>query len=135
MASSKSHPGSGNREILERSGFLTLRERGKRHNRPRLVVALAVCRRRKATVVIAKLDRLARNVHFISGLLETGINFVATDCPNDDRFMLHIRAAVAEDEARKISNRTKAAPAAANGPRRRTRRPPRRPASGLGSFA
>jgi DNA invertase Pin-like site-specific DNA recombinase len=88
-------------------------ESGKRNNRPRLAEALAVCRRRKATLVIAKLDRLARNVHFISGLLETGVNFVATDCPNDDRFMLHIRAAIAEDEARKISNRTKAALAAA----------------------
>jgi DNA invertase Pin-like site-specific DNA recombinase len=88
-------------------------ESGKRSDRPELANALALCRKHKATLVIAKLDRLARTVHFISGLMESGVNFVATDCPNDDRFMLHIRAAMAEDEARKISERTKAALAAA----------------------
>ncbi len=88
-------------------------ESGKRKDRPRLADALAACRKHKATLVIGKLDRLGRNVHFISGLMETGVDFVAADCPNDDRFMLHIRAAVAEDEARKISERTKAALAAA----------------------
>jgi DNA invertase Pin-like site-specific DNA recombinase len=84
-------------------------ESGKHSDRPKLAAALTACKRRKATLVIAKLDRLARNVHFISGLMESGVDFVATDCPNDDRFMLHIRAAMAEDEARKISQRTKAA--------------------------
>jgi DNA invertase Pin-like site-specific DNA recombinase len=84
-------------------------ESGKRSDRPKLAEALALCRKHKAKLVIAKLDRLARNVHFISGLMESGVDFVATDCPNDDRFMLHIRAAIAEDEARKISQRTKAA--------------------------
>jgi hypothetical protein len=84
-------------------------ETGKYSDRPQLDEALAAARRRRATLVIAKLDRLARNVHFISGLLETGVDFVGADCPNDDRSILHIRAAIAEDEARKISQRTKAA--------------------------
>lgn len=81
--------------------------------RPKLAEALAACRRRKATLVIAKLDRLARNVHFITGLMESGVDFVAADCPNDDRMMLQMRAVFAEEEARKISERTKAALAAA----------------------
>lgn len=67
----------------------------------------------RATLLIAKLDRLARNVHFVSGLMESGIPFVAADMPAGDPFRLHIEAAVAEDEARKISERTKAALAAA----------------------
>lgn len=93
-------------------GELTEVETGKRNDRPKLAEALALCRKRKATLVIAKLDRLARNVHFISGLMESGVNFVACDSPGDDRFILHIKAAVAEEEAKKISDRTKAALAA-----------------------
>ena len=63
--------------------------------------------------MIAKLDRLARNVHFISGLMEAGIDFIAADMPNADRFMLHVYAAMAEEEGRRISERTKVALAAA----------------------
>lgn len=88
-------------------------ESGKRSDRPELHAALDACRKQGATLLIAKLDRLARNVHFISGLLETGVRFVAIDMPNADRFMLHVYAAIAEEEARKISERTKAALAAA----------------------
>jgi len=88
-------------------------ESGRRSNRPELEAALGVCRKKRATLVIAKLDRLARNVHFISGLLESGVNFLAADQPTKDRFMLHIQAAFAEEEARKISVRTKEALAAA----------------------
>jgi DNA invertase Pin-like site-specific DNA recombinase len=62
---------------------------------------------------VAKLDRLGRNLHFISGLMESGVPFLACDAPDKDRFMLHVRAAFAEEEARKISERTKAALAAA----------------------
>jgi DNA invertase Pin-like site-specific DNA recombinase len=87
-------------------------ETGKRSDRPEMLKAIAHAKRVNATLVIAKLDRLGRNVHFISGLMESGVDFVAADSPNDDRFMLHIKAAVAEDEARKISDRTKAALAA-----------------------
>lgn len=63
--------------------------------------------------MIAKLDRLARNVHFISGLMESNVLFVAADQPTKDRFMLHLQAAFAEEEARRISQRTKEALAAA----------------------
>jgi DNA invertase Pin-like site-specific DNA recombinase len=82
-------------------------------NRPELVKALAHAKAARATLVIAKLDRLARNVHFISGLLETGVEFVALDIPNADRFMIHVYASVAEQEARRTSDRTKAGLAAA----------------------
>lgn len=88
-------------------------ESGKRSDRPKLAEALALCRTTGATLLIAKLDRLARDVHFISGLMKEGVPFLATDFPDTDPFMLHIRASVAEDEARRISMRTKAALAAA----------------------
>jgi len=88
-------------------------ESGKKIRRPQLDEALRLCRKTKATLVIAKLDRLARNVHFISGLMEAGVNFRAVDAPSKDRFILHIQAAFAEEEARRISERTKAALAAA----------------------
>ncbi len=85
-------------------------ESGKRHtNRPQLAVALAECRKRRAVLVIAKLDRLARNVHFISGLMESGAEFVAVDMPQASRLTIHILAAVAEHEREAISQRTKAA--------------------------
>lgn len=88
-------------------------ESGKKVRRPQLDEALKLCRKAKATLVIAKLDRLARNVHFISGLMEAGVDFRAVDAPSKDRFILHIQAAFAEEEARRISERTKAALAAA----------------------
>lgn len=61
------------------------------------------------TLLIAKLDRLARNVHFISGLIEAKVDFKAVDMPQVDTFTLHVLAAVAEQEAKAISARTKAA--------------------------
>jgi DNA invertase Pin-like site-specific DNA recombinase len=87
-------------------------ESGKRNDRPKLADALRLCRLRKATLIIAKLDRLARNVHFISGLMESGVDFVAVDFPQANRLTVHILAAVAEHEAVAISARTKAALAA-----------------------
>ena len=63
---------------------------------PGLTEALRLCKRHKAVLVIAKLDRLARNVHFISGLMESGVEFVAVDMPAANRFVVHILAAVAE---------------------------------------
>jgi DNA invertase Pin-like site-specific DNA recombinase len=84
----------------------------KRH-RPQLQRAIAHARCSGAVLVIAKLDRLARNVHFVSGVMESGIEFVACDNPHANRLTLHILAAVAEDEAVRISERTKAALAAA----------------------
>jgi DNA invertase Pin-like site-specific DNA recombinase len=84
-------------------------ETGKRSDRPELLKAMAHCRRGHATLVIAKLDRLSRNVHFLSGLMESGVDFVCCDNPHANRFTLHILAAVAEHEAHQISQRTKAA--------------------------
>lgn len=81
-------------------------------SRPKLAQALSHCREARATLVIAKLDRLARNVHFISGLMESGVPFVACDRIGADAFQLHIEAAVAEREAAAISERTRAALAA-----------------------
>ncbi len=88
-------------------------ESGKRNDRPKLAEALALCRLHGAKLVIAKLDRLARNVHFISALMETNVDFTAVDFPQANRLTIHILAAVAEHEASTISARTKAALAAA----------------------
>ena len=85
-------------------------ESGKSHiNRPQLQAALADCKLRGATLLIAKLDRLARNVAFISALMDSGVEFVAADMPTASRLTIHILAAVAEHEAKIISERTKTA--------------------------
>ncbi|HEY9899192.1 MAG TPA: recombinase family protein [Pantanalinema sp.] len=81
----------------------------KGNDRPELKKALAHAKREKATLIIAKLDRLARNVHFITGLMESGVDFVAVDNPTATRFTVQILAVLAEEEARLISVRTKAA--------------------------
>lgn len=88
-------------------------ESGARNDRPQLQAALALCRKHKATLVIAKLDRLARNVAFVSSLMETGVEFIAVDAPFANRLMIHVLSAVAEWEREQISVRTKAALAAA----------------------
>jgi DNA invertase Pin-like site-specific DNA recombinase len=88
-------------------------ETGKRSDRPELARALAHCRRAGATLIIAKLDRLARNVAFVANLMESGADFVACDFPQANRLTIHILAAVAEHEAKMISERTRAALAAA----------------------
>ncbi len=98
------------REIIE---IYVEAESGKLKDRPQLNAALAHCRRAKATLLIAKLDRLARNVAFVSALMETGTEFVAVDAPFANRLMIHVLSAVAEWEREQISERTKAALAAA----------------------
>ena len=84
-------------------------ESGKRSDRPKLAEALRLCRLHGATLIIAKLDRLARNLHFVSSLMESGVDFVAVDFPQANRLTVHILAAVAEHEAKMISERTRAA--------------------------
>ena len=84
-------------------------ESGRKANRPKLMAALEECKTRRATLLIAKLDRLARNVHFISGLMESKVDFLAVDMPEANRLTIHVLAAVAEHEREMISQRTKAA--------------------------
>ncbi len=88
-------------------------ESGRKADRIGLAAALVLCRVRRATLLIAKLDRLARSIAFISNLMEGGVNFVAADMPSVNRLTVHVLAAVAEHEREMISQRTKAALAAA----------------------
>jgi DNA invertase Pin-like site-specific DNA recombinase len=88
-------------------------ESGTRNARPVLAAAMAECRRRKGVLIIAKLDRLARNVAFVSTLLDSKVEFVACDAPHATRMLLQMLSVFAEHEARMISERTKAALAAA----------------------
>lgn len=83
-------------------------ESGKRKDRPELLRALAYCKKEKAVLVVAKLDRLARNVAFVSMLMESGVDFVCADFPTANRLTIHVLAAVAEHEAHMISLRTTA---------------------------
>lgn len=84
-------------------------ESGRNCERPELEKALSHARRSKATLIVAKLDRLSRNVAFLSALMEGNVPFVACDNPHATNFTLHILAAVAEHEAKMTSERTKAA--------------------------
>lgn len=88
-------------------------ESGRKSARPQLAAALQHCRAARATLAVAKLDRLARNVAFLSALMEAGLEFVALDNPHATPFTLHVLAAVAEQEARATSERTRVALAAA----------------------
>ena len=97
---------SNENQILE---SYTEVESGKQQNRPELQKALVKTKSLGATLLIAKLDRLARNVAFIANLLESGVEVVAVDMPQANKFMLHVMAAVAEQEATAISERTRAA--------------------------
>ncbi len=108
------HLTEGPRTVIEE--FLEI-ETGKGSNalekRPQLRLALERCRKTGATLLIAKLDRLARNVHFVSGLIETGVDFVAADMPHANKVMIQMHAVMSEWERDQISERTKAALAAA----------------------
>lgn len=105
-------------ELSNRRGATLLAEyteiqSGRRKDRPELAKALAHARRSKATLVVAKLDRLARNVAFLSALMESNADFVACDMEHANRLTIHILAAVAEAESKAISERTKTALSAA----------------------
>lgn len=98
---------AANRAIIVAS--YTEVESGRKADRPKLAIALAHAKRSKAALVVAKLDRLSRNVAFLSAVMDSGVDFTACDNPHANRLTIHILAAVAEDEARRISERTKAA--------------------------
>jgi len=84
-------------------------ESGKNNNRPQLQKALQLCREKNATLIIAKLDRLSRNVFFISQLMESKVNFVSCDMPDATPLTIHIFSALAQWERERISTRTKEA--------------------------
>jgi DNA invertase Pin-like site-specific DNA recombinase len=88
-------------------------ESGKKSDRPILAETIKACRLYGAKLVIAKIDRLSRDAHFLLGLEKTGIDFVAADMPNANRLTVGIMAMIAEEERRMISRRTKDALAAA----------------------
>lgn len=93
-------------------GDYTETESGKIRDRPELAKAFKLAKAHGATLVIAKLDRLSRNVAFIASLMDAGVDFVATDMATATPFTIHIYAALAQQEATFISERTKAALAA-----------------------
>ena len=82
-------------------------ESGKKSNRPQLLAALAMCRKTNSILIVAKLDRLSRNVAFTSKLLESDVEIVFCDFPEANKLVLHIISSIAEYEAGLISQRTK----------------------------
>ena len=82
-------------------------ESGKKSNRPQLLAALAMCRKTNSVLIVAKLDRLSRNVAFTSKLLESDVEIIFCDFPQANRLILHIISSIAEYEAGLISQRTK----------------------------
>jgi DNA invertase Pin-like site-specific DNA recombinase len=84
-------------------------ESGANDERPELAKALALCRLHSATLVIAKLDRLSRDAHFLLGLQKAGVRFVAADMPEANEMIVGIMAVIAQAERKMISARTKAA--------------------------
>ena len=108
----------GRRGLPERRALALIQEfveveSGKNDERPKLAEALALCRLHNATLVIAKLDRLSRDAHFLLGLQKAGVRFVAADMPEANEMVVGIMAVVAQAERKMISKRTKAALAAA----------------------
>jgi DNA invertase Pin-like site-specific DNA recombinase len=88
-------------------GEYTEVESGKNNARPQLEAALETCRRHRAKLIIAKLDRLSRNLAFIATLMESGVEFLAADNPHANKLTVHILAAVAQHE--RVSERTRSA--------------------------
>jgi DNA invertase Pin-like site-specific DNA recombinase len=106
----KQYLNGGNWELVEEVVEI---DSGKNNKRIKLLEALKLCRIYDAKLLIAKLDRMSRDVHFISGLMESKVKFVCVDMPEANDMTIHIIAAVAQGEAKAISDRTKAAFAAA----------------------
>ncbi len=84
-------------------------ETGKNNDRPKLKEAIVLAKKTKSILIIAKLDRLSRNLAFIANILDGNIEFVCADMPNANKMMLQMMAVIAEFEAKQISERTIAA--------------------------
>ncbi|ALO42512.1 recombinase family protein [Pseudoalteromonas phenolica] len=84
-------------------------ESGKNNNRPQLTQALQHCQLTNSTLIVSKLDRLSRDLHFLSSVMKSNIKFICCDQPNSGPLVLQVLAAVAEQERRSISSRTKQA--------------------------
>ena len=84
-------------------------ESGRKSDRPELLKALAYCQKHKCKLLVARIDRLARDVGFVTQLMESGVKFVAADMPEANELTIHIIAAMAQHESKMISERTKAA--------------------------
>ena len=82
-------------------------ESGRKSDRPKLQEALALCRKTNSILIVAKLDRLSRNVAFTSKLLESDVEIIFCDFPQANRLILHIISSIAEYEANLISQRTR----------------------------
>lgn len=103
----------GQKGVLEKEFSEVESGRKTDEERPQLAAALDYCKRNKGTLVIAKLDRLARNAEFLLSLQNSGADFICCDCPNADRFTVGILALVAQRERELISERTRLGMAAA----------------------
>lgn len=90
-------------------GIFTEIESGKNNERPELAKALHLARVTNSTVLVAKLDRLSRNVAFLAQLQDAGVNFIAADMPQANEITIHVMAAVAQAERKAISQRTREA--------------------------
>jgi DNA invertase Pin-like site-specific DNA recombinase len=106
----QNHLATDNGELLDE--YVEV-ESGKKNDRPELQKAISRCKMSRATLIIAKLDRLSRNLAFIANLMDAGIDFVACDNPYANKLTIHILAAIAEHEREMISRRTREALAAA----------------------
>ena len=84
-------------------------ESGRKKDRPKLKEALDLCRKTGSTLIVAKLDRLARNVSFLSSLLESDVEIVFCDFPQANKMVLHILSAISQYEAELTASRTKSA--------------------------
>ena len=113
------HSGLGleaQREIIQKHLYDTIPiiefieiESGRKKDRPKLKEALDLCRKTGATLIVAKLDRLARNVSFLSNLLESDVEIIFCDFPQANKMVLHILSAISQYEAELTASRTKSA--------------------------
>ena len=87
--------------------FIEIETGTSKRYRPILNEAIELCKKHNATLIIAKLDRLARNVSFVSSLMDSGVNFKAVDMPDANNLTIHIMSAIAQNEAKVISKRIK----------------------------